>query len=248
MKTFKTLACAVLAAAAMMSASAMAADKYVIACDAAYAPFSWENEEGKYVGIDVELLDAIAQAEGFEYELKPMNFDAVIPGVASGQLDGAIAGMNINPERQKVMDFSDPYYDSGLSVIVREDSTVTSLEELRGKTAAVKKGTTGSQFVEDNADEYDLKITYFASSPETMLAVKNGNAEFLLEDLPVISYQIKIGAQKGLKVAIPRVSGTPHYGFDVKKGQNQELLQQFNAGLQKLRDNGTYDKIVGQYQ
>ena len=79
---------------------------YIIACDAKYAPFSMEID-GKYKGIDVELLDAIAKKEGFSYELKPMDFNAIIPAIMSGQIDGSIAGMNITEERKKQVDFSD---------------------------------------------------------------------------------------------------------------------------------------------
>ena len=241
---------AVSAASMIFGASAAMADDgektYIIACDAAYAPFSWE-QDGKYVGIDVEVLDAVAKASGFSYELKPMNFEGVIPGLISGQLDGAIAGMNINEERRKILDFSDGYFDSGLSVIVKEDSKINTVEDLKGTRAAVKKGTTGALFVESIADEDNITAQYYTSSPETMMAVKNGYADFLCEDYPVIAYQIKIGVQKGLRIAIPRVSGTPQYGFGVKKGTHAELIKMFNDGLKTIKENGTYDKIVGQY-
>ena len=246
MKVKQIFGITALASAVFFSSSAMAEGEFIIACDAAYAPFSWE-ENGKYRGIDVEVLDAVAEAADFDYELKPMNFDAVIPGLISGQLDGAIAGINMNDERRKIMDFSEGYFDSGLSVIVRKGSNVTKIEDLQGKKAAVKKGTTGALFVEQNESKYDFDVAYYTSSPETMMAVKNSNADFLLEDYPVIAYQIKIGVQEGLEIAIPRVSGTPQYGFAVKKGANQELLKKFNAGLKKIKENGTYDKIVSQY-
>lgn len=81
------------------NSGAQQAKKYVIACDAKYPPFSMDVN-GKYKGIDVELLDAIAKEEGFQYELKPMDFNGIIPGLVSGQLDGAIAGMSITDERK----------------------------------------------------------------------------------------------------------------------------------------------------
>ena len=223
---------------------------YVIRCKTCFAcrkcGISWE-QDGKYVGIDVEVLDAIAKASGFKYELKPMNFEGVIPGLISGQLDGAIAGINMNDERRKILDFSDGYFDSGLSVIVKEDSKINTIEDLKGTRAAVKKGTTGALFVESIADKDNVTAQYYTSSPETMMAVKNGYADFLCEDYPVIAYQIKIGVQKGLRIAIPRVSGTPQYGFGVKKGTHEELIKMFNDGLKTIKENGTYDKIVGQY-
>jgi len=114
--------------------------KYIIACDSKYAPFSFE-ENGKYKGIDVELLDAIAKEEKIEYELKPMDFDGIIPGLTSNQLDGAIAGMSITDERKKSLDFSDGYFVSGLSLVVNKDNTeINGESDLNGKSASIKKG------------------------------------------------------------------------------------------------------------
>ena len=234
---------------AASSSSAASSDKvYTIACDAKYAPFSMEVD-GKYKGIDVELLAAIAKAEGFKYNLKPMDFSGIIPGLVSGQIDAAVAGITITDERKKAVDFSDAYIDSGSSIVVSKDNTsITKLEDIKGKTVAVKKGTTGAKFAEDNKDKYDLHITYYDDSPGMMMAVANGNADFLLEDYPVISYQIKIGEQAKLKLAVKHIdSDPPKYGFAVKKGENADLLKKINEGLKKIKADGTYDKIVGQY-
>ena len=92
----------------------------LIACDSKYAPFSFE-ENSKYKGIDVELLDAIAKEEKFEYDLKPMDFNGIIPGLTSNQLDGAIAGMSITDERKQSLDFSEGYFVSGLSLVVNKE-------------------------------------------------------------------------------------------------------------------------------
>ena len=147
------------------ASSAMADDSdktYIIACDAAYAPFSWE-QDGKYVGIDVEVLDAIAKASGFKYELKPMNFEGVIPGLISGQLDGAIAGINMNDERRQNMDFTDTYYTSAQVIIVKENDTTFDgcksdedviailKEQSKSYTIGTQNGTTG--FMWSKGDE-----------------------------------------------------------------------------------------------
>lgn len=221
-------------------------DKYIIACDAKYAPFSFE-ENGSYKGIDVELLDAIAKEEGFEYELKPMDFQAVIPGLTSGQLDGAIAGISITDERKQALDFSDGYFESGLSLVVNANNTdINGVDDLQGKSAAVKKGTAGSQFAEENADKYGLKLNYLEDSPTMFLEVENGNSDFLLEDYPVIAYKIKVDGGSKLRIAGDKLTKVD-YGFAVSKGKNKELLQKFNDGLKKVKENGEYDKIVGQY-
>lgn len=220
--------------------------KYIIACDAKYAPFSFE-EDGKYKGIDVEILDAIAKMERFEYELKPMDFSAIIPGLTANQLDGAIAGMSITDERKQSLDFSDGYFESGLSIVVNSKNTdINGEADLKDKSAAIKKGTAGSQFAEDNQEKYNLKLNYFDDSPTMFLDVENGNSDFLMEDYPVIAYKIKVDGDSKLRIAGDKLT-TADYGFAVNKGKNAELLQKFNDGLKKLKENGEYDKIIGEY-
>ncbi|OOM82343.1 glutamine-binding periplasmic protein precursor [Clostridium puniceum] len=220
--------------------------KYLIACDSKYAPFSFE-ENNKYKGIDVEILDAIAKEEKFEYELKPMDFKGIIPGLTSNQLDGAIAGMSITDERKQSLDFSDGYFVSGLSMVVNKTNTsINSEGDLKGKSASIKNGTAGAKFAEDNQSKYGLKVNYFDDSPSMFQAVENGNADFLLEDYPVIAYKIKVDSESKLKITGEKLTNVD-YGFAVKKGANADLLKKFNEGLKKIKDNGQYDKIVDQY-
>lgn len=222
---------------------------YKIACDQAYAPFSIKQDDGSYIGIDVELLAAIAEIEGFEYELTPMDFSAIIPALVSGTLDASIAGMNITEERKDSVDFSDGYYESGSALVVnKDDDSIAAFEDLKGKVAACKEGTTGQIWSEDNADTYGFTVSVYPDSVSMMMAVGNKQADFLIEDYPVISYQIAIGEQADLKVAIDAIAEAPQNGFAVKKGENQELLEMFNEGLAKVRENGTYDEIINQYK
>lgn len=219
---------------------------YEIACDAKYAPFSFEKDK-KYQGIDVELLEAIAKEEGFEYNLKPMDFSAIIPGITSGQLDGAIAGMSITEERKQALDFSNGYFESGLSVVVNADNNkINKTDDLKDKTVAVKKGTAGSIFAEENQERYNLKLNYLEDSPTMFLDVENNNSDFLLEDYPVIAYKIKTTGDSKLKIVGDKLT-TVDYGFAVNKGQNAELLKMFNEGLDKLKENGKYDEILSKY-
>ncbi|MFA9397750.1 MAG: transporter substrate-binding domain-containing protein [Clostridiaceae bacterium] len=220
---------------------------YLIACDAKYAPFSFE-EDGEYKGIDVELITAISEIEGFKFELRPMDFSGIIPALTAGQIDGSIAGMNITEARKESVDFSDGYIKSGSAIVVNKDNTdINSLEDLQGKTAAVKKGTTGSAFAEDNESKYGLTINYYDDSPSMFKAVENNQADFLVEDYPVISYQIKVDSDAKLRVAVDEIEEAPYNGFAVKKGENQELLSMFNEGLAKVKESGEYDRIVSQY-
>ena len=116
---------------------------YKIATDTTFAPFEFENDKGEMVGIDLDLLKAIAEDQGFEYELVVAGFSAATTGLEAGEYDAVIAGMSITDARKEKYDFSDPYYDSGVGMAVNADSDITSYEDLKGKTVAAKIGTEG---------------------------------------------------------------------------------------------------------
>jgi glutamine transport system substrate-binding protein len=218
---------------------------YEVGIDSTYPPFEFK-EGGEYKGIDIDILKAIADSQGFKVKLNSMDFGGIIPAMQAGELDVAIAGMSITDDRKKVVDFSDPYFDAGLSLVVKKDnSDIKTLGDLKGKTVAVKKGTTGAKFAQENADKKGFKVVQFNDSPAMFQEVSNGNAEALIEDYPVIKYAI---AQKdlGLKTVGDRLNGDK-YGIAVLKGENADLLKKINKGLAELKDNGKYDEILKKY-
>ncbi|TWD93200.1 amino acid ABC transporter substrate-binding protein (PAAT family) [Neobacillus bataviensis] len=218
---------------------------YKVGVDTTYPPFEYKDGN-EYKGIDIDLINAIAKNQGFKIELNPMDFGGIIPAMQANQLDVAIAGMSITDERKKVVDFSTPYFDAGLTVVVKKDnSTIKSVKDLKGKTVAVKKGTTGAEYAQTNASKLGINVVQFNDSPAMFQEVSNGNADALIEDYPVISYAI---AQKdlGLKIVGDRLNGD-QYGIAVLKGQNKDLIEKINKGLAELKKDGTYDKIVKTY-
>ena len=220
---------------------------YRIATDTTFAPFEFTNESGEFVGIDVDLLDAIAKDQGFKSQLDSIGFDAALAAVESGQADGFIAGASITAERQKKFDFSDEYYDSTVCAAVKADNTATSLDDINGSTVAVKTGTMSASWAESIAPQYSLNLTYFDDSAMMYQAVNSGSAVACFEDYPVMAYGVS--QNNGLKLLVESeddACATP-YGFGVKKDQNAELLEMFNEGLKNIQENGTYDKIVAKY-
>ncbi|WP_375091048.1 transporter substrate-binding domain-containing protein [Peribacillus sp. RS7] len=218
---------------------------YKVGVDTTYPPFEFK-EGNDYKGIDIELINAIAKDQDFKIKLSPMDFGGIIPAMQANQLDVAIAGMSITEERKKVVDFSTPYFDAGLTIVVKKDNTSTkTVKDLKGKTIAVKKGTTGAKYAQDNATKLGIKVVQFNDSPAMFQEVANGNADALIEDYPVISYAI---AQKdlGLKIVGDRLNGD-QYGIAVLKGQNKDLLKKINDGLANIKKDGTYDEIIKTY-
>lgn len=219
---------------------------YTVGTDTTYPPFEFE-EGGDYKGIDIDIINAIAEEEGFEIKLKPMDFGGIIPAILADQLDVAIAGMSITDDRKEKVDFSDPYFDAGLTLVVSEDNNdITSVDDLKGKVVAVKNGTTGAEHAEKIKEEAGIKeVRQFNDSPSMFQEVANGNADVLIEDYPVIAYAIKT-SNLDLKTVGDRLNGD-QYGIAVKKGENQELLKKINSGLKKIKDNGKYDEILNTY-
>lgn len=218
---------------------------YKVGIDTTYPPFEYEVD-GKYVGIDVDLINAIAEDQGFEVQLEAMDFKGIIPALQAGQLDISMGGMSITEDRKKVVDFTDPYFDAGVSLVVSKDnSEIKSIEDLKGKKVAVKKGTVGANYADSIVNDIGFEIIQFDDSPSMFLEVQNGNAVALFEDYPVISYAI---AQQdlGLQVVGDRLNDD-QYGIGVLKGKNQEVLAKINQGLKNLKENGKYQEIIDKY-
>lgn len=219
--------------------------KYVIATDTVFAPFEFTDANNDFVGIDVDLLDAIAKDQGFEYELQSLGFDAALVAVQSGQADGVIAGMSITDERKETFDFSDAYYDADVTMAVAAGSSIASYEDLKGQKVAVKTATNGSDYAKSIADQYGFEIVEFKDSPTMYQDVITGNTVACFEDYPVMAYNIAQGA--GMEIPEGMTAAGSSYGFAVQKGQNAELLQMFNDGLANIKENGTYQEIVDKY-
>ena len=220
-------------------------ETYVIATDTTFAPFEFQDESGKLVGIDMDLIRAIAEDQKFNVDIKQLGFDAALQAVQANQAAGVIAGMSITDERKKVFDFSDPYFESGIQMAVLDsDDTIKSYEDLKGKRVAVKDGTEGSTFANSIKDKYGFEVVSFPDSASMFEEVKTGNSVAAFEDYPVLLYGIQQG--NGFKTVTPKEKGSD-YGFAVNKGQNAELLEKFNAGLKNLKASGKYDEIVESY-
>lgn len=246
MKRFnKVLALVMVAVLAVaMAGCGKKSDKYLIATDTTFAPFEFEDESGNMVGIDLDLLKAIAEDQGFEYELQVLGFSAAVTALEAGQCDGVIAGMSITDERAQKYDFSDPYYDSGVGMGVLSSSTIAAYEELAGQTVAAKVGTEGCSFAESIADQYGFEVVQYEDSSSMYQAVLSGNAVACFEDYPVMGYEISRGMD--LKMPLPMEAGNS-YGFATMKAAQPELVEKFNAGLANLKASGKYDEILNTY-
>ena len=221
--------------------------EWIIAMDTVFKPFEYTNENNEFVGIDVDILKAVAEDQGFAYKIESLGWDAAVAAVQAGQADALLAGASITDERKESgWIFSDGYYNATQTFVVAEGSDIDSFEELSGKNVAVKNGTAGADFANSLKDEYGFSVTVFEDSPTMYQDVILGNSAACVEDTPIMASSIKEG---DLALQIPEgmeSEGAP-YGFAIMNEGNQELLDMFNAGLANIKEDGTYDEIIDKY-
>lgn len=217
---------------------------YTIVSDSSFAPFEYQDESGKYVGIDMELIKAIAEQQGVTITIQNPGFDAALNAVQAGQADAVIAGMSITDARKEIFDFSDAYYSSNILLAVKNGSDIASYEDLKGKTVGAKNGTASYTFLESNKDKYGYTLKAFDEASGMYDSLNSGSIDALMDDEAVLLYAI----QQGRDFATP-IPGekSGEYGFAVKKGNNPELIEMFNNGLAALVESGKYDEILNKY-
>lgn len=245
-----TAAAADTTAAAEETTAAAAGDSdkvWQIVTDTAFKPFEYTDDSGKLVGIDVDLVAAIAEDQGFKYEIKSIGWDASIAACQAGQADGMIAGASITDERKSSgWIFSDGYYDANQSMAVAENSDITGFDDLKGKSVAVKTASMSADYAESLKDQYGFDITYFEDSPTMYQAVVGGQVAACFDDTPIMASNIK---DTGLAMKILDGTGNDpaEYGFAIFDSSKQELVDMFNAGLKDIKANGKYDEIIANY-
>ena len=234
----KHVLAAILGASMLFSAQA---GTLHVGTEATFAPFEFMDEQTKELtGFDMELIAAVAKAVGDDIKVQNMGFDGLIPSLQTGIIDVTAAAMSITPERVKRIDFTEPYYQSGLVILVKKDNldTVKDLDSLQGKTICAQIGTTGAMMAKHVKD---AKVTEYNSITEAFLELKQGGCLAVINDKPVVDYYL---ARRGDKTVttLPQVFDAEYYGFGVKKG-NKEMVAKLNEGLKKVRESGEYDQI-----
>ena len=243
----KKLLAVMLAVLMITGAAAATAEVYAFGTDTAFRPFEYTDETGTLVGIDVELLAAIAEDQGFEYTIEPLGWDASIAACQAGQKDALIAGASITEERmEKGWIFSDGYFNATQCMAVAQDSDIQGFEGLAGLSVAVKTGTESKRYADSLAETYGFTVTTFESSPDIYQAVISGQCAACFDDTPILKDYIKSN-----NVPLQVVEGTESegadYGMAIFNPEKQELINLFNAGLNHIQENGKYDEILNKY-
>jgi polar amino acid transport system substrate-binding protein len=215
--------------------------------DSPYPPFEFEDPSTPtgYTGFDVDIMNAIADKIGLSLAVVDTDFNALQSGVAlaAGNCDIGGSAITITADRQAQLDFSDPYYDSLQSLLVKKDSGITTLADLKGKKIGVQTGTTGESYANSHAPSPDM-IVSFPSDGEMWPALQGGQVDALLQDFPVNNQHVKDNSNY---VIVEKYQTDEQYGFALAKGKNPALLQAVNDALAAMRSDGTYQTIYNQY-
>ena len=244
------LACLVVLGGMFFPASkpAHAADVITVGTNPEFPPFEYINNDGEPDGFDMAVIKAIGEAEGFDVEIVSMEFKSLVASLANGSLDAAIAGMTVTEERKQSVDFSDSYYTAKQCIIVPADSEVTGLADLNGKKIGVQEGTTGD-FLATPADDNTIndpktEVQRFKKGTDAVVSLNNGGVDAVIIDKnPAETF---VANNEGKLKMIEDNTSTEEYAIAVGKG-NEELLAKLNSGMQKIKENGTFDKLVAQY-
>lgn len=211
-----------------------------MATNAAFPPYEYKEGDA-FVGIDVEIAQAIAAELGTELEIVDMEFDSIITSVQAGEVDFGMAGMTVNDERKEKVDFSISYATGVQSVIVKEGSDIVDIDSLAGKKIGVQLGTTGDIYATD--DYGDENVIRYGKGADAIIALAGGDVDaVIIDNAPA---QVFVAENEGL-VILDTNYAVEDYAIAVKKG-NDTLLNDINKALDKLAEDGTIDSIILKY-
>jgi polar amino acid transport system substrate-binding protein len=215
-------------------------EKLTVGSDIPYPPFE-EGKSGSYSGFDVELMEVVAESIGRTAEFQDTSFDTIFVNLGQGKFDAIASAATITDEREKTVDFTNPYYISEQAILVKDGSDIDSVEALKGATVGVQKGTTGQEYADENAEASEVRS--YPQGPDAVNALKAGTVDAVVIDIPVAEKAVEAGSGIELSAAIPTEE---EYGFAVAQ-DDEELLDELNEGLKEAIDDGTYAKLYEKY-
>jgi len=234
------------ASAAVAGCQGGSNDTIVPGTNSGFPPFEY-SEDGELVGFDIDLASEAIERAGYEVgDWVDIQFGSLIPSVKEGDLDLIAAGMTINPDRKEQIAFSNPYWESSQAVLVQEggDFQPGSLEDLAGKRVGAQSGTTGESEVEDLISGGTISDSDYQQYDNYTLAVQdleNGNVDAVVIDVPVAE---SFAGNRAVTIAF-KISTGEQFGFGMRK--DDDRLADVNDALAEIREDGTYDDLVGEW-
>lgn len=228
-----------------VSAEADSKDEIIVAAVQDYPPFEYKVDE-ELTGFDVELVEAVADKIGVTVKWNTMKFDGIIPALQAEQVDAAVSAIGIREDRLEVVNFSDPYFESGLSLVTLKDSDIEGEADLEGKAIVAKQGTASLELANELAEKYNGKVTTLQDDVTMYMELENGNVDIVINDYPSVAYKINQDGEDSQLQIIDDMYPSEDYGIAITKS-NEDLVEKVNTALQELKDSGEFDEIYDKY-
>ena len=223
-----------------VATTAVSAETLKVVTDPSFVPFEMmEPETGEMIGFDMEIIAEVADRAGFDYNLQTMDFNGIIPALQTGNVDIAIAGITITEEREQIVDFSDPYYNSGLRILVREGSDMDELSDLEGKKVGTKIGSTSYDYLMANLEDDD-GVTPYPGSSDMYMALMSGAVDAVFYDAPNVGYFARTKGE-GKVTTVGKLYEGQQYGIALVDGS--KWVEEVNDALASIKEDGTYKMI-----
>jgi ABC-type amino acid transport substrate-binding protein len=215
-------------------------EQITVASDIAYPPFEFERN-GEPVGFDIDLMNEIGKRADLQVEYQNVTFDGIIPGLGNNLYDASISAMTITKDREKKVDFSDPYFNADQSLLVRSDSPIKSVEDLGDATVGVQLGTTGELKAKELKNQGTIggEIRTFDTITDAFAALENEQIDAVINDLPVSLD--KANQSDGTLEIVETIPTGEQYGIAFPAGS--DLVDPVNKALEEIKQDGTYAKI-----
>lgn len=236
-KFLASLAAVALTATVLVTHPVRAAETLIVAVDTAFVPFEFK-QDGKYVGFDIDLWEAVAKDLKLDYKLQPMDFSGILPALQTKNVDVALAGITITEKRRQAIDFSNGYYDSGFMLMVPKDSAIKGASDLKGKNLSLKIGTSAATYAKENFAGTNLRL--FPNIDSAYLELQTGRVDAAMHDTPNVLYYIAT-AGKGKVKAVGTQMMAQQYGIAFPKGS--ALVAKVNGALANIKADGRYAAI-----
>jgi polar amino acid transport system substrate-binding protein len=244
----RLFAAASLAAMSLFAGSALAdGEKYVIGTDSTYPPFEFVDASGTIQGFDIDIAKALCAQMKAECTFVSTDWDGIIPALQAKKFDMIVSSMSITPERKKLVDFTNKYYNTPPAIAVPKDSKITDVSGLKGKTIGAQTSTTHANYAEKHLGDAELKI--YPTADEYKLDISNGRIDAVIDDVVVLSQWVKSDAGACCKIltTLPVDKEINGEGAGIAVRQGDPLREKLNTAIAAIRADGEYKKIQDKY-
>jgi polar amino acid transport system substrate-binding protein len=222
-----------------------------VGSDATYPPFESIDSSGKFVGFDIDILNAICDELKVKCEYINQDFDGIIPALVAGKFDVIDSSISITEERKKTIDFTDKYYNTPPAIVARKDAGIKGIavDDLAGKAIGVQSSTTHANYAQKTYTKSDVKL--YPSADQFKLDLISGRLDAANDDIMVFQDWLKTPEGSACCVLVGTIKPVPEIhgvgaGFGVRK-EDTDLRDMLNKGIAAIRANGKYKAINDKY-